>query len=91
MKLFLKLSIPTHVLIESSETWLWEVTLSIVLGLLIGWVARKSLRWCEERHMLDEDNFVAYGTGLSFFCLGFLGIVGIFLVKTCEQYLRPLM
>lgn len=58
------------------ETWLHEVTLSIVLGLLIGWVARKSLRWCEERHMLDEDNFVAYGTGLSFFCLGFLGLIG---------------
>ncbi|ELU42732.1 sodium/hydrogen exchanger family domain-containing protein [Rhizoctonia solani AG-1 IA] len=52
------------------------IVLSVVLGLLIGWVARKSLRWCEERHMLDEDNFVAYGTGLSFFCLGFLGIMG---------------
>ncbi|KAG8691500.1 hypothetical protein FRC11_002686 [Ceratobasidium sp. 423] len=58
------------------DTWLYEVTLSVVLGLLIGWVARKSLRWCEEHHMLDEDNFVAYGTGLSFFCLGFLGIIG---------------
>ncbi|KAG9104089.1 hypothetical protein FRC06_005572 [Ceratobasidium sp. 370] len=58
------------------ETWLYQVTLSVVLGLLIGWIARKSLRWCEERQMLDEDNFVAYGTGLSFFCLGFLGIIG---------------
>lgn len=58
------------------ETWLYQVTFSVVLGLLIGWVARKSLRWCEERHMLDEDNFVAYGTGLSFFCVGFLGIIG---------------
>ncbi|GAB1525016.1 hypothetical protein RhiTH_008172 [Rhizoctonia solani] len=58
------------------ETWLYQIVLSVVLGLLIGWVARKSLRWCEERHMLDEDNFVAYGTGLSFFCLGFLGIMG---------------
>ncbi|CAE6438790.1 unnamed protein product [Rhizoctonia solani] len=58
------------------EVWLYEVALSVVLGLLIGYVARKSLRWCEERHMLDEDNFVAYGIGLSFFCLGFLGIIG---------------
>ncbi|KDN49702.1 hypothetical protein RSAG8_01767, partial [Rhizoctonia solani AG-8 WAC10335] len=58
------------------EVWLYEVALSVVLGLIIGWVARKSLRWCEERHMLDEDNFVAYGFGLSFFCLGFLGIIG---------------
>ncbi|KAG8742828.1 hypothetical protein FRC10_000874 [Ceratobasidium sp. 414] len=58
------------------ETWLYQVTLSVVLGLIIGWIARKSLRWCEERQMLDEDNFVAYGTGLSFFCLGFLGIIG---------------
>jgi NhaP-type Na+/H+ or K+/H+ antiporter len=62
---------------ETSETWLYEVTLSIVLGLAIGWVARKSLRWCEERRLLDEDNFVAYGIGLSFFCLGFLGLVRI--------------
>jgi len=58
------------------ETWLYEVALSIVLGLIIGWVARKSLRWCEERRLLDEDNFVAYGIGLSFFCLGFLGLIG---------------
>ncbi|QRV79444.1 Sodium/hydrogen exchanger family [Ceratobasidium sp. AG-Ba] len=58
------------------ETWLYQIVLSVILGLLIGWVARKSLRWCEERRMLDEDNFVAYGTGLSFFCLGFLGIMG---------------
>ncbi|KAG9126646.1 hypothetical protein FRC07_002618 [Ceratobasidium sp. 392] len=48
----------------------------VFLRLLIGWVARKSLRWCEKEQMLDEDNFVAYGTGLSFFCLGFLGIIG---------------
>lgn len=58
------------------ETWLYQIVLSIILGLAIGWIARKSLRWCEERRMLDEDNFVAYGTGLSFFCLGFLGIIG---------------
>ncbi|KEP54571.1 transporter, monovalent cation:proton antiporter-2 (CPA2) family protein [Rhizoctonia solani 123E] len=58
------------------QTWLYEVALSVVLGLLIGWVARKSLRWCEEHHMLDEDNFIAYGIGLSFFCLGFLGVIG---------------
>ncbi|KAF8608689.1 hypothetical protein BDV93DRAFT_518754 [Ceratobasidium sp. AG-I] len=58
------------------ETWLYQVVLSIVLGLAIGWVARVSLRWCEERKLLDEDNFVAYGTGLCFFCLGFLGIIG---------------
>ncbi|CAE6514254.1 unnamed protein product [Rhizoctonia solani] len=58
------------------ETWLYQIALSVVLGFLIGWVARKSLRWCEKRQMLDEDNFVAYGTGLSFFCLGFLGIIG---------------
>jgi NhaP-type Na+/H+ or K+/H+ antiporter len=62
---------------EISETWLYEVTLSIILGFAIGWAARKSLRWCEERRLLDEDNFVAYGTGLSFFCLGFLGLVRI--------------
>ncbi|KAG9126645.1 hypothetical protein FRC07_002617 [Ceratobasidium sp. 392] len=58
------------------ETWLYQIVLSVILGLAIGWIARKSLRWCEERRMLDEDNFVAYGTGLSFFCLGFLGIMG---------------
>ncbi|CAE7120169.1 unnamed protein product [Rhizoctonia solani] len=58
------------------ETWLYQVVFSVVLGFLIGWVARKTLRWCEERHMLDEDNFVVYGTGLSFFCIGFLGIIG---------------
>lgn len=58
------------------ETWLYQIVLSVILGLAIGWIARKSLRWCEERKMLDEDNFIAYGTGLSFFCLGFLGIIG---------------
>jgi hypothetical protein len=76
------------------ETWIYEIVLSVVLGALIGYVARKSLRFAEKRQWLDgmyslffyisssltlqtEDNFLAYGVGLAFFCLGFLGMVRV--------------
>jgi NhaP-type Na+/H+ or K+/H+ antiporter len=35
------------------ETWIYEIVLSVVLGWLIGYVARKSLRFAEMRNWLD--------------------------------------
>lgn len=45
----------------------YQVLLSCVYGALVGFVARKSLRWAEARGYIDKDNFFAYGLGLGEF------------------------
>jgi NhaP-type Na+/H+ or K+/H+ antiporter len=39
-------------------------------------VARVTLKWAEQRDLVDHDNFLAYGVGLTFFILGTVGLIG---------------
>lgn len=39
-------------------------------------IARKTLKWAEQRQWVDHDNFLAYGVGLTFFTLGVVGLIG---------------
>ncbi|CDW98363.1 hypothetical protein [Sporisorium scitamineum] len=54
----------------------YQILLSIVFGSLIGYLARKSLKWAESRSYIDKANFFAYGLGLAFFTLGTTGLFG---------------
>lgn len=38
--------------------------------------ARKALKWAEQRDLVDHDNFLAFGVGLTFFTLGVVGMIG---------------
>lgn len=55
---------------------IYQILLSIVFGSLIGYLARKSLKWAESRSYIDKANFFAYGLGLAFFTLGTTGLFG---------------
>ncbi len=50
--------------------------LSIAFGGLVGYLARKTLKWAESRSYIDKANFFAYGLGLAFFTLGTTGLFG---------------
>ncbi|EST07866.1 Cation/H+ exchanger [Kalmanozyma brasiliensis GHG001] len=54
----------------------YQILLSIAFGSLIGYLARKSLKWAESRSYIDKANFFAYGLGLAFFTLGTTGLFG---------------
>ncbi|KAJ1028466.1 hypothetical protein NDA16_001632 [Ustilago loliicola] len=55
---------------------IYQILLSIGFGALIGYLARKSLKWAESRSYIDKANFFAYGLGLAFFTLGTTGLFG---------------
>jgi hypothetical protein len=39
-------------------------------------IARVTLKWAETNGLVDADNFLAYGVGLTFFTLGTVGMAG---------------
>jgi hypothetical protein len=47
---------------------------------------RRLLRFAEHKDLVDHDNFLAFGVGLSFLVLGIVGMIGsddiLWLVKT---------
>ncbi|GAK63780.1 uncharacterized protein PAN0_003d1988 [Moesziomyces antarcticus] len=55
---------------------IYQILLSIAFGSLIGYLARKTLKWAESRSYIDKANFFAYGLGLAFFTLGTTGLFG---------------
>ncbi|PWY98523.1 hypothetical protein BCV70DRAFT_201833 [Testicularia cyperi] len=55
---------------------IYQILLSIIFGSLLGYLARKTLRWAESRSYIDKANFFAYGLGLAFFTLGTTGLFG---------------
>jgi len=54
----------------------YQILLSIAYGFLIGFVARKTLRWAEERQYIDRESFFSYGLALALFTLGTTGLFG---------------
>ncbi len=55
---------------------IYQVLLSCLYGAVVGYVARKSLKWAEQRMYIDKDNFLAYGLGLALFTIGTTGMFG---------------
>lgn len=55
---------------------IYQIVLSVVYGFVIGFVARKTLKWAEARQYIDKDSFFAFGLGLALFTLGTTGLFG---------------
>lgn len=55
---------------------LYQVALSVVIGAIIGYVARKVLRYAEERGLIDHESFLSFGVSLTFLTLGIVGMIG---------------
>lgn len=72
---------PVHTIGGAIGQWfyniiLYQICFSIVLGIIIGYAARKTLKYAETKDLIDHDNFLAYGIGLAFFTLGTVGMIG---------------
>ncbi|KAK4705797.1 sodium/hydrogen antiporter, partial [Phenoliferia sp. Uapishka_3] len=57
-------------------TWIYQIILACVMGALIGYVARKTLKIAHKHNLIDHESFLSYGIGLAFFTLGVVGIIG---------------
>ncbi|BGP22763.1 hypothetical protein JCM10295v2_001654 [Rhodotorula toruloides] len=64
-------------------TWIYQILMSCVIGALIGYVARKTLKFAHTRQLIDHESFLAYGVGLALFTLGVVGVLGSDDVLAC--------
>ena len=67
---------------EAFAIWGWytlayEIGLSIVLGLLIGYVARIALRYAETHNMIDKKSFLSFEVAFALFVLGLASMIHV--------------
>ncbi|KAI7880966.1 hypothetical protein K492DRAFT_225615 [Lichtheimia hyalospora FSU 10163] len=68
----------------TSEAWiqwtlqvmLYQIALSIFIGFITGFLARKLLRLAHEKKLVDEESFSIYALALALFLLGAVGAIG---------------
>lgn len=52
------------------------MVLSVLIGSVIGYIARKVLRYAQEKRLIDHESFLSFGVALTLFTLGVVGILG---------------
>ncbi|KAI8063723.1 Cation/H+ exchanger, partial [Gilbertella persicaria] len=57
-------------------TCLFQIALSCVIGVIVGYVARKVLQWSERNHLIDKPSFLAFAIALSLFLMSMTGFSG---------------
>ncbi|KAL4402101.1 sodium:proton antiporter [Malassezia pachydermatis] len=72
------------------EIWRWfygiivyDILLSCAYGALLGYIARKVLRWAATHNLIDMSNFFSYGFGLALFTVGTAGLFGTDDILAC--------
>jgi sodium/hydrogen antiporter len=64
------------------ETWCYTILLSILYGIVVGWVSMKLLHWAEEKKYVDRESFLVFaislGVYLIFLSLSLLAFVFVF-------------
>jgi hypothetical protein len=51
-------------------TWVYEVFLGIIIGSLLGFSARKTMRFCERKNLIDRQSYVAQYVSLAVLSIG---------------------
>ncbi|KAI8149719.1 Sodium/hydrogen exchanger family-domain-containing protein [Fennellomyces sp. T-0311] len=65
------------------ETCLFQIALSCVIGVIVGYVARKMLQWSERHHLIDKPSFLSFAIALSLFLMSMTGFSGSDDVLAC--------
>lgn len=47
------------------ETWGYTIILSVVYGVVVGWLAKDLLHWAEERKFVDRESFLVFAITLA--------------------------
>ncbi|ETS60802.1 hypothetical protein PaG_04714 [Moesziomyces aphidis] len=68
---------PKHAIAEwFYETWAYEIILGTILGALIGYLARKFMRFSERNKLIDRESFVAQYISLAIASMGVNVLLG---------------
>ncbi|KAI7858463.1 Cation/H+ exchanger, partial [Circinella umbellata] len=65
------------------ETCLFQIALSCIIGVVVGYVARKLLQWSERHHLIDKPSFLSFAIALSLFLMSMTGFSGSDDVLAC--------
>ncbi|RHZ50116.1 hypothetical protein Glove_505g10 [Diversispora epigaea] len=57
-------------------SWLYEIGVAIVVGIILGYVARKLLYFSEKNRLIDKESFLVFAIALALFVMGFVSIIG---------------
>ncbi|KAI8991806.1 Sodium/hydrogen exchanger family-domain-containing protein [Mycotypha africana] len=57
-------------------TLLFQIILSCVIGLVVGFVARKILQWSERNRLIDKPSFLCFAIALALFLMSMTGFSG---------------
>ncbi|KAK4687881.1 sodium/hydrogen antiporter, partial [Tremellales sp. Uapishka_1] len=57
-------------------TWIYEVVLGILLGAILGFCARKTMKFCEEKKFIDRQSYVAQYVSLAVLSIGITTLLG---------------
>ncbi|KAJ1945299.1 hypothetical protein FBU59_002348, partial [Linderina macrospora] len=58
------------------STWLYQVALSVVIGVVAGYVGRKALRYAETAGWVDKESFLSSSITLALLLVGVCTIIG---------------
>ncbi|KAJ1949683.1 hypothetical protein EC988_004673 [Linderina pennispora] len=58
------------------STWLYQVALSVVIGVIAGYVGRKALRYAETAGWVDKESFLSSSITLALLLVGVCTIIG---------------
>ncbi|EXX79129.1 hypothetical protein RhiirA5_495269 [Rhizophagus irregularis] len=56
--------------------WLYQVALSCVIGVVVGYIARKLLYLAERNRLIDKESFLVFAIALALFLMGIVSIIG---------------
>ncbi|KAG0764499.1 hypothetical protein G6F62_005324 [Rhizopus arrhizus] len=54
----------------------FNILLSVVIGFIVGYIARKLLKYCEQKKFIDNESFLVFSIALSLFLIGTVGLIG---------------
>ncbi|EPR78457.1 Na+ H+ antiporter [Spraguea lophii 42_110] len=56
---------------------IYKCIFAAILGILIGYISRKALKYCYSNDLVGIESFLIYGIALTFFVLGLMEVLGI--------------
>ncbi|OZJ04622.1 hypothetical protein BZG36_02041 [Bifiguratus adelaidae] len=54
----------------------FQILLSIVIGIVVGYIARKILQWAERNNLIDKQSFLVFAIALALFIVGVVTMIG---------------
>lgn len=65
------------------EMWGYTILLSIIYGVVVGWIAKELLHFAENRKFVDRESFLVFAISLALLITGTCGMIGSDDVLAC--------